>query len=232
MVRSLNRTIKGVSTAIYGMVLKSQALSHQSNPSPFNIFDSDGLHSSLYHRHKRTAKDGSIKPPTLLEVYSFIYALFRKAQVEPEAVVSSLPYLEKFMRKAKVRITPLNWERLVFVSIMIASKQWDDISCSSRSFALCTNGAFSLKTLNKMERLVLFHLDYKLYLTSNDYRIIYYRLKRLWQAAEIDADGSIAPILPDTYKSLKVPSAWGADMIFGYEPIEEKVDYMTIEQEA
>jgi hypothetical protein len=86
------------------------------------------------------------------------------------------------------------WQRITFVSIMIASKCWDDISCTfvlcyrqllfkllrSKSFQICSNGKISFVELNLMERLMLQRLDYKLFITGELYKIYYYDMKKFW----------------------------------------------------
>lgn len=46
---------------------------------------------------------------------------------------------------------------------MIASKAWDDVSCSSKSFSLCCN-FMTLKEICKAESIVTKALDYRLFL--------------------------------------------------------------------
>ena len=64
-----------------------------------------------------------------------------------------------------LNITPFNIAKLSFTAIMIASKVWDDVSCSSKSFAMCSS-LFDLHELNKMEIVFCAILEFKLLLEA------------------------------------------------------------------
>ncbi|TNJ29679.1 putative Cyclin fold protein 1 [Giardia muris] len=203
----MNMTVKGVAAAIYGMVLEAHAqrqestmtLTPQTPSAQYGVFRSTNF---VYHS----------RVPTFKEVYTYIYKLFRKAQVEPECLVAAIIYLQAFLALPHgLRITSETWERLTFVFIMIASKVWDDISCSSRSFALCASD-FSLRDLNTMERVVSRDLGFNYFLTANDYKEFYYRLKDIWLNLTLTESMDIIP------KS-KVPAPidgelWGMKYVF------------------
>jgi hypothetical protein len=42
------------------------------------------------------------------------------------------------------------------------------------------------KEVGAMERVVLQHLEYKLYLSADAYRVVYYDLKKFWVNMEMD----------------------------------------------
>ena len=123
------------------------------------------------------------------EIYNFIHTLFRRAQVEPECLIAGVVYLEHFLSKCpNIHFTLHTWKRLVFVAIMVASKAWDDISCSTRSFVRCSDNQFTKSELSQMELLFLTQLDFRLYLSSTDYRNAYYDLKKIWVNLKINDD--------------------------------------------
>ncbi|KAJ4460696.1 putative Cyclin fold protein [Paratrimastix pyriformis] len=158
-----------------------------------------------------------VPPPDFMKIYKHIYALFRRAQVEPECLIAALTYMERFLEKCPFfAITGLNWERLVFTTIMIASKAWDDVSCSSKSFCLCSNGSLTIRELNKMERVLLGDLDYSLYITAETYRVVYYDLKKIWVNMVVDekVEGLIQPLQSDVVAALNLPTNWGQWYIF------------------
>lgn len=198
----LNMTVKGVSAAVYGMILATHAtpLPYKIDTAPYSIFKTSNF---LYYN----------RLPKFNEIYSFIYRLFRKAQVEPECLVASVVYLDMFLglNPCRVTISSETWERLVFTCIMIASKVWDDISCSSRSFALCASD-FSLRDLNLMERLISRDLNYAYFLTADDYKEYYYQLKGIWLHLTLTESMEIIhmPIVPKGIDETK----WGMRYVF------------------
>lgn len=103
------------------------------------------------------------------------------------------------------------WERIVFTCIMIASKTWDDISCSSRSFALCATD-FSLQDLNRMERIACRDLEFNLFLTSEDYRTYYYMLKDIWLNLKVDE--SMRPARLARVPDIQAKNRWGTEYVF------------------
>ncbi len=202
----MNRTVVGVAGAVYGMILK-----HQTDPPQSRYV---GATDPLQVFNRRVTN--SISTPTFTHVYTFMYSLFRKAQIEPECMIASVVYLERMLEVSAMAFTPQNWERLVFTCIMVASKSWDDVSCSSHSFSLCSGGSFTLKELNRMERYLLRKLDYSLYVTSQTYREVYYELKEVWSRVKLDGlSENPVPLAEHEARGLRVRAAWGIPYIFG-----------------
>lgn len=96
---------------------------------------------------------------------------------------------------------------MAFVAIMAASKVWDDISCSSKSFALCSSD-FSLRELNEMERLFCELLQFKLFLDSSDYKDYYYDMKKVWLSIETDDECVVRNWTDATVVNQPVDSNW------------------------
>eukprot|EP00768_Dysnectes_brevis_P006567 gnl/Dysnectes_brevis/5223_a7416_698.p1 GENE.gnl/Dysnectes_brevis/5223_a7416_698~~gnl/Dysnectes_brevis/5223_a7416_698.p1 ORF type:complete len:247 (+),score=56.59 gnl/Dysnectes_brevis/5223_a7416_698:16-756(+) len=188
----LNQTVKGVSAALLGLILES---SLESKPSLSSAIPREYLIFKKNHSSRSrlpSLKRSSSGLPTFIDVYNFVYRLFRKTQLEPECLIAALIYLEIFISKVPLPLSQDTWERLVFTSLMVASKTWDDVSCSSRSFSLCTRD-FSLRELNTMERVFLKTLEFRLYLSSSDYRRDYYELKKIWTALQLDGSLNLVP---------------------------------------
>ncbi|KAL0218753.1 hypothetical protein P9112_004406 [Eukaryota sp. TZLM1-RC] len=200
---SMNRTVAGVAGVIHGSIMKShdehQLTTHRT-PPPFQIFDS----------HK-----SNLSPPSFSNVYIFIYDVFRRAQVEPECIISAFIYLERLRQKRPdIYLTPLNWEKLLFTSIMVSSKFADDISCSSYSFSLCSEKLVSLHELNQLEALFVTELDFELYVGEELYRDVYYTLKKLWVHLRTNSVGEVIPLPKSTIDSLNLPGHFGPYFLF------------------
>ncbi|CAL6102036.1 Cyclin_fold protein [Hexamita inflata] len=164
----MNQTIKGVAGAFLAQIIKNKL--SQTLPE-FRIFDSSC----------------PVQGVSFQMVYNLIYKLFRKAQIEPECIIASVEYCDEFQRISGQMLKASNYQRLIFVSILIASKVWDDVSCSSKSFALCTS-EMSLRELNEMERTFCKILNFELFLDSGDYRDYYYDMKRIWLSLQVSKD--------------------------------------------
>ena len=224
--QSLNKTVTGVSCVIYGAILESHAAGYTDVTDMYQIFTSKKRLTRSLSYPQRTHPPPFWKTtenwkdiPTFNTVYTFIHSIFRKAQVEPELLIVALLYLGEFLKRAEdLHINSETWQRLCFVTIVLASKHWDDISCSSSSFSLCSNGELTLHDLNSMELIVLSTLEWDLYLTSDHYRDIYYNLKSLWTNFEFDVNtGEAAEVSNDVMKYLSVEPWWGVKRVFGFE---------------
>lgn len=187
-VYKLNQTVEGVAAVYYGILYKT----HYETPmyelkrssDTFSIFINKEKKKELEQQNYQIVK---IKLPTFMDIYQFIHSLFRRAQVEPECLIASVVYLERLIKSSPLfKFTLDNWEKVVFVSIMIASKAWDDISCSTKSFCPCGNGIFSRKELVDMERIFLERIGYSLVVTAETYRVFYYDMKKIWVNIKID----------------------------------------------
>ncbi|KAH7823332.1 putative Cyclin fold protein 1 [Monocercomonoides exilis] len=217
----MNRTVEGVAAAVYGLLRKTyvevvRAGKFAGMEKEYGIFENKKLGGSSSGSGVEEHVRASV--PDFIRVYKFVYSLFRRAQIEPECLIAGMVYLESFLSAGKNKgliLTGLNWERVVFTSLMVASKAWDDVSCSTKSFAICSNGSIGLSELCRMERIFLEHLDYRLYLTADTYRVVYYDLKKFWVNLVVDEKGVIAPGKWDFVASLEIPPQWGAEYVFG-----------------
>lgn len=61
------------------------------------------------------------------DVILFMRKIFEKMQLATECIIISLIYLEKIMINGSIEIRFCNWKPLLFMSILIASKFWEDI---------------------------------------------------------------------------------------------------------
>eukprot|EP00792_Barthelona_sp_PAP020_P010688 TRINITY_DN427_c0_g1_i2.p1 TRINITY_DN427_c0_g1~~TRINITY_DN427_c0_g1_i2.p1 ORF type:complete len:226 (-),score=35.61 TRINITY_DN427_c0_g1_i2:67-744(-) len=118
------------------------------------------------------------------------------------------------MKNTDLIVSIWNWERLTFMCIVIASKFCDDISCSSFSFSQVSCGKINLEQMNDLERTILKILDYHLSITSDDYKTIYYDLKKIWSNLEVDFAGNIKNLPASEILNLNIPPHWLPFSIF------------------
>jgi len=87
-----------------------------------------------------------------------------------------LIYIERLMVMTGFPVDHMNWRRITLISLILASKAWDDESFENSNFAEVFP-AFPLADINKMERVFLDFTQYRLFITPADYAKYYFILK-------------------------------------------------------
>ncbi|KAK2961506.1 hypothetical protein BLNAU_3628 [Blattamonas nauphoetae] len=138
--------------------------------------------------------------------------------MEPEALIAGLLYVQQIIAVLEWPALPFQcWRRVVFACLMIASKMWDDHSCSTRSFGRCSHGKLATTTLVEIERTILLLLDYRLFLTDTDYANTYYQLKGIWMNLQLDTEGNVLPHPVSLLPELSLPRNWHPCALFRME---------------
>jgi hypothetical protein len=123
--------------------------------------------------------DSSVKVgvvPDVNSIYNFSKNLIVRCRMEREVSIACLVYLERLVAKTGFRVSEVNWKRLLFTSLIMASKTWDDDSFENQHFAkVCT--MYSLRQINQMEGVFLTLIDYSLVLSGSDYAKYYFILR-------------------------------------------------------
>ena len=184
-----NKTAKGVAAAFYAQLLARKG--HPRAAAPFSIFEDPA----------------SAETPSFAQVYNYVYRIFKQTRTEPECLLVSVCYINRFQLISGCLLTPQTFARLVFVGIMVASKVWDDRSCSSHSFAQCSD-AFTLRELNQMELVFCRALDYRLFLMPSDYSVFYYGLRRLGLSLKTDSNLRVLGWADADAGSQSVTTSW------------------------
>jgi hypothetical protein len=95
----------------------------------------------------------------------------------------SLIYLEKIMTTSKIEIRFSNWRPLVFTSILIASKFWEDICFWNIDYSDNLN-FYPLKSINRMESEFLSLCNYDIYVSAQLYATYYSNVLELSKNAK------------------------------------------------
>ena len=72
--------------------------------------------------------------PSLEEIYYFCTYVVITGRMEKEIPILCLIYLERFTKKTGLLINYSNWKRLTLISLITASKIWDDDSLENVHF--------------------------------------------------------------------------------------------------
>lgn len=102
------------------------------------------------------------------DIVKFMRLLISKMTLASECIVISLIYLEKLMHTSKIEIRYINWEPLLFTSILLASKFWEDVNYWNIDYEEHL-GIYPLKSINRLESEFLSLCDYNMYVSAELY---------------------------------------------------------------
>jgi hypothetical protein len=120
---------------------------------------------------------------SLFEISDWLHFLLNKAQCTPGVVIVAYIYCERVLHYNKlVNITKDNWKSILLVSVLLASKVWDDLSMQNADFAYFT--PFSLFQINDWERAFLRGLRYDVRVDPELYERLFHELRARVGSAE------------------------------------------------
>ncbi|CAD8124829.1 unnamed protein product [Paramecium sonneborni] len=114
--------------------------------------------------------------PTPEVVSNYCKNIIITSKMEKEVTILCLVYIERLLTLANISLEPQTWKRVVLISLIIASKIWDDESFENDNFAKVFP-QYRTKDINEMERIFLILLDYKLQVYPAEYAKYYFILR-------------------------------------------------------
>lgn len=105
--------------------------------------------------------------PSADAVFHWLALILTKTQVCVEVALVAVLYIKRLMHKSGTKLTNRNWRSLLSVSMLIAGKVWDDLSMVNKDFAVFT--PYSLKEINRWERLFCAGIGFDVSVTNQDY---------------------------------------------------------------
>jgi hypothetical protein len=120
------------------------------------------------------------KIPTLDDMINFIEALYNCVQFSSECCIISLIYINRIIALTGLSLQTTNWRPLIFVSLMISQKIWDDKYLSNGDFSYIYP-FFEKAQLNILEMKFLEMIQYNVYVKLSVYMTFYLELKTLVQ---------------------------------------------------
>jgi len=151
--------------------------------------------------------------PTLDDITNFYRDVFRRAQMESDCIIMSLIYVERLIKNTDggLRPRPSNWRSLLFSSMILSSKVWDDLSMWNADFSqTCPAGVkFSLQRINELELAVLNALDYKVKVPASEYAKYYFLLRSMLIKSGLGGDdmNNMTPLDVEGAKKLEQVSS-------------------------
>ena len=97
-------------------------------------------------------------------------------QLATECIIVSLIYLERLIMLSKVEIRFSNWKALVFTSILVASKFWEDICFWNVDYVEALR-LYPLKSVNRLESEFISLCNYNIYVSAKMYENYYDAIK-------------------------------------------------------
>jgi len=121
--------------------------------------------------------------PTVVEIYDFMVTLFKRAELSSECSIVSLIYVERLMQRSHVPLTPTTWRVIVLCGLLLASKVWQDYSSWNVEFSVIYP-QYSLKAINRLERLFVANIQWNLGIKSSEYAKYYFGLRSMTEKRE------------------------------------------------
>ncbi|KAK1935135.1 Cyclin-Y-like protein 1 [Phytophthora citrophthora] len=146
--------------------------------------------------------------PTLSEIASFVKHVFSRAQMESECIIMSLVYVERLLKNTSgcLQLRGENWRRLVFCSMVMASKVWDDLSMTNADFSKIWP-ELSLKQINELELVYLSAVEYNVRVSAVSYAKYYFHLRSMCATMGLlEAFDESAPLNLDGARKMQVLS--------------------------
>ena len=109
---------------------------------------------------------------------NFIEALYNCVQFSSECCIISLIYINRIIALTGLSLQNTNWRPLVFVSLMISQKIWDDKYLSNGDFSYIYP-FFEKSQLNILEMKFLEMIQYNVFVKLSVYMTFYLELKSL-----------------------------------------------------
>lgn len=121
--------------------------------------------------------------PSLDEITNFYRDVFRRSQMESDCVIMSLIYVERLIKATNGGVRPRvgNWRSILFSSMIMSSKVWDDLSMWNADFSqTCPAGVtFPLARINELEIAMLSCLKYDVKVLASEYAKYYFLLRAM-----------------------------------------------------
>lgn len=146
--------------------------------------------------------------PTLDAITSFYRNIFLKSQMETDCIIMSLIYVEKLIKATNGGVRPklTNWRSILFSSMIMASKVWDDLSMWNVDFIqTCPAGVtFSLQRVNELEMGMLNCLKFEVKVLASEYAKYYFLLRSMLIRSGLGGEDFLSSLPLDTEGAKKL----------------------------
>jgi len=123
-------------------------------------------------------KENIHKIPTTEDIMDFMEALYNCVQFSPECCIICLMYIYRIIALTGLSLQETNWRPLIFVSLMVSQKIWDDNVLPNGDFSIIYP-FFDNEQLNELEIKFMEIIQYNVYVTLSNYMTFYLNLRAL-----------------------------------------------------
>ena len=176
---NVKNMIKAVSTILQSQLNEDLNLGKTISKKSDLYFFSEEKYIDEYPQYFDKQRIENIKKiPTLDDMINFIEALYNCVQFSSECCIISLIYINRIIALTGLSLQTTNWRPLIFVSLMISQKIWDDKYLSNGDFSYIYP-FFEKNQLNILEMKFLEMIQYNVYVKLSVYMTFYLELKAL-----------------------------------------------------
>ena len=178
---NVKNMIKAVATILQSQLNEDMNLGKTISKKSDLYFFSEEKYIDEYPQYFDKQRIENIKKiPTLDDMINFIEALYNCVQFSSECCIISLIYINRIIALTGLSLQTTNWRPLIFVSLMISQKIWDDKYLSNGDFSYIYP-FFEKAQLNILEMKFLEMIQYNVYVKLSVYMTFYLELKTLVQ---------------------------------------------------
>jgi hypothetical protein len=123
-------------------------------------------------------KENIHKIPSTEDIMDFMEALYNCVQFSPECCIICLMYIYRIIALTGLSLRETNWRPLIFVSLMVSQKIWDDNVLPNGDFSIIYP-FFDNDQLNELEIKFMEIIQYNVYVTLSNYMTFYLNLRSL-----------------------------------------------------
>jgi hypothetical protein len=159
--------------------MASALLYHIKNGMAHPEGNIDRIFSERYYPLTREALD-LVSLPEMNTIYRYVNMIFVVQRLPPECAILCLAYIERILSTHRIVLHPETWRRIVFGSILIATKVWEDESVWNVDF-LDVFPLLTLIDLNNLENRFMELLQFNVLIVGSEYAKYYFELRALSQ---------------------------------------------------
>ncbi|CAD8181112.1 unnamed protein product [Paramecium octaurelia] len=157
--------------------IQDQDNNDQISKSYFSVDTTYNLDDYLLFNKVFVDKTMSNYIPNVDIIQNYCKNIMTTTKMEREVAIISMIYINRLLSYNQgLEINCLNWQKILFTALVMASKIWDDESFENNNFAKVLP-QFSTVQINEMERVFLKFIEYHLYVKSGEYAKQYFILR-------------------------------------------------------
>ncbi|PHJ20001.1 n-terminal domain-containing protein [Cystoisospora suis] len=202
---NVQKMITAVAAILHDQILADTEKPYMEERPEWRVFDEETYCEGKATVASATSFIDSAESPTIEEIRDFIGVLYDAAEYSPECNVLALLFINRLIAFSGIPLRATNWRPLVFTSLIVAQKVWDDQVLTNASFAYLYP-FFSVEEVNKMEAAFLSLLHFEVVVKPSTYAKDYFELRAMLQDSS-SQESALPPISPSVKQQLESKSA-------------------------